>query len=164
MITAGWVLSPLHWFGWDHSDRRLKVEELSNCRTRIGAARHEGLVSLLEDLTREGRAEVPSRRHCAKHSPARHTAWSSPFPTAPSLSFLPSYPSDYHFDLSNPTSAVEHPTGSRLSLQPKWPVSSKLKGQQDLTSWHQAGVRNIISALQIGKAYTMLSRVYLSIS
>jgi len=49
---------------------RLRVEELSNCRTRTGAARREGLVSLLEDLTREGRVEVLSHRHCAEQSHA----------------------------------------------------------------------------------------------
>jgi len=73
-ITAEQVLSSLCWFGWGRFDWCLTVEELSNCRMGNGAAQREGSVSLLEDRTREGRAEVLLCRHYAKHSPARHTA------------------------------------------------------------------------------------------
>jgi len=48
----GALSSPLVWL--EVTDRCLKVEELSDCRTEIGAARHEGLVSLLEYLTQGG--------------------------------------------------------------------------------------------------------------
>jgi len=69
-----------------------------------------------------------------------------------SFTFISTFvsPSDYHFNLSNPTSAVEHLTGSKLWSQPKQLVSSKLKGEQDLTSRHQAGAHYINSALQGG--------------
>jgi len=69
MVTAGRVSPPLDGLAEIAGDRHLKLEERGNCRT--GTERNSpmsALVSLLEDLTWEGRVE--SRRHCAEQLPA----------------------------------------------------------------------------------------------
>ena len=76
IVTVGWRLRPPDSLAEVMCDRHLRLEEQSNCRmhTATGSSPTLGLVSLLEDLIWEGRVEVVSCRHCAEHTPARHTA------------------------------------------------------------------------------------------